>query len=81
MPLHVRSVAVSIAVTCFFGVSIIGWISGLSPFTCCKRAFIGGVIAYIAGIWVVKAVNAILISAMVTNQMSQQKEKDSDDRE
>ena len=81
MPLHVRSVAVSIAVTCFFGVSIIGWISGLSPFTCCKRALVGSVIAYIAGIWVVKAVNAILISAMVTNQMSQQKEKDSDDRE
>lgn len=81
MPLHVRSVAVSIAVTCFFGVSIVGWISGLSLFTCCKRALVGGVIAYIAGIWLVKAVNAILISAMVTNQMSQQKEKDSDDRE
>jgi hypothetical protein len=81
MPLHVKSVAVSIAVTCFFGVSIIGWISGLSPFTCCKRALVGGLLAYIAGIWIVKAVNAILISAMVTNEMSQQEEKDSGDRE
>jgi len=77
MPLHVRSIAVSIAVICFFGVGIIGWISGLSPFTCCKRALAGALLAYIAGAWAVKAVNAILINAMVTNQMNQQKEKDS----
>ena len=81
MPLHVRSVAISIAVTCFFGVSMIGWISGLSPFTCCKRALVGSVLAYIAGTWGVKAVNAILISAMVTNQVNQQEEKDSGDRD
>jgi len=72
MPLHVRSIAVSIAVICFFGISLIGWISGLSPFVCCKRALIGAVIAYIAGAWAVKAINAILINAMITNQMNQQ---------
>jgi hypothetical protein len=77
MPLHVRSIAVSIAVTCFFGLSLIAWISGLSPFTCCKRALAGAVLAYIAGAWAVKAINAILISAMITNQMNQQKEKNS----
>ncbi|HUU19164.1 MAG TPA: hypothetical protein VMW72_18580 [Sedimentisphaerales bacterium] len=77
MPLHVRSIAVSIAVTCFFGLGFIGWISGLSPFTCCKRALTGAVLAYIAGAWAVKAVNAILISAMITNQMNRQKEKKS----
>jgi len=33
------------------------------------------VIAYIAGAWAVKAINAILISAMITNQMNQKKEK------
>ncbi len=81
MPLHIRSIAVSIAVTCFFGMSLIGWISGLSPFTCCKRALVGGVLAYIAGTWVVKAVNAILISAMVTNEVNQQEENNSDDRD
>ncbi|MHC4725996.1 MAG: hypothetical protein ACYS17_02115 [Planctomycetota bacterium] len=81
MPLHIKSVAVSIAVTCFFGVSLIGWISGHSPFTCCKRALIGGVLAYIAGTWAVKAVNAILISAMATIEMNQQEENDSDDRD
>jgi hypothetical protein len=81
MPLHIRSVAVSIAVACFFGVSLIGWISGLTPFTCCKRAIVGGVLAYIAGTWAVKAVNAILISAMATNEINQQKENNSDDRD
>jgi hypothetical protein len=77
MPLHVRSIAVSIAVTCFFGLGLIGCFSGLSPFTCCKRALLGAVIAYIAGTLAIRAVNAILISAMVTNQMNQQKEKNS----
>ncbi|MFZ2146820.1 MAG: hypothetical protein WAV28_06335 [Sedimentisphaerales bacterium] len=77
MPLHVRSIAVSIAVICFFGVGIIGWISGVSPFICCKRALAGALLAYIVVAWAVKAVNAILMSAMITNQMNQQKEKDS----
>lgn len=81
MPLHIKSVAVSIAVTCFFGVSLIGWISGLSPFTCCKRALLGAVLAYIAGTWAARGVNAILVSAMVTNEMNKQEEKDSDDRD
>ena len=81
MPLHVRSIAVSIAVICFFGVSLIGWFSGLSPFICCKRALVGAVLAYIAGALAVKAINAILINAMITNQMKQQKEKSSGDRD
>jgi len=81
MPLHIKSVAVSIAVACFFGVSLIGWISGLSPFTCCKRALVSAVLAYIAGVWAVRGINAIVISAMVTNQMNEQEEKDSDDRD
>ncbi len=81
MPLHVKSIAVSIAVICFFGLSLIGWISGLSPFTCCKRALVGAVLAYIAGAWAVRAINAILISAMITNQMNQKKEKNSGGRD
>jgi len=72
MPLHVRSIAVSIAVICFFVLSLVGWICGLSPFVCCKRAMIGAVLAYIAGGWAVKAINAILVNAMITNQMDQQ---------
>jgi len=72
MPLHVRSIAVSIAVICFFVLSLIGWFYGLSPFVCCKRALIGAVLAYIAGGWAVRAINAILVDAMIANQMNQQ---------
>ena len=76
MPLNVRSIAVSIGVICFFVIAGIGWISGLSPFTCCKRALVGAVVAYIAGAWAVKAINAILMNAMITSRMEQQKEED-----
>jgi hypothetical protein len=72
MPLHVRSIAVSISVICFFGLSLIGWLSGLTPFVCCKRALIGAVLAYIAGAWAVRAINAVLMNAMISNQMNQQ---------
>ena len=72
MPLHVRSIAVSIAVICFFVLSLIGGVCGLSPFVCCKRALIGAVLAYIAGGWAVRAINAILVDAMIANQMNQQ---------
>jgi hypothetical protein len=77
MPLHVRSIAVSVAVVFFFGLSLIGWISGLSPFTCCKRALLGAALAYVAGTWAVKAINAILISAMITSRIEQQEGQDS----
>ena len=77
MPLRVRSIAVSIAVMCFFGISLIGWVSGLSPFTCCKRAIAGAVFAYIAAACAVKAINAILMNAMITSQMNRRKEKGS----
>jgi hypothetical protein len=72
MPLHVRSIAVSISVICFFGLSLIGWISGLTPFVCCKRALIGAVLAYIAGAWAVRAINAVLMNAMISNRMTQE---------
>jgi hypothetical protein len=74
MPLNVRSVAVSIAVICFFVISIVGGICGLSPFVCCKRALIGAILAYIAGGWAVRAINAILIKAMIENQVNRQEE-------
>ena len=71
MPLHVRSIAVTIAVVCFFGLSLIGWLSGLTPFVCCKRALIGAVLAYIAGAWAVRVINTVLMNAMISHQMSQ----------
>lgn len=76
MPLHVRSIAVRVAVICFFGLGLIGWFSGLSPFVCCKRALLGAALAYIAGAWAVKAINAILMNAMISNQMNEQEDFD-----
>ena len=81
MPLHVRSIAVSAAVICFFGIAVIGWISGLSPFTCCKRALTAAIVVYAATVLAVKAINTILINAMIKSQMNQQKEKTSDSGE
>lgn len=72
MPLHVRSIAISIAVACFFVMSLIGCASGLLPFVCCKRALIGAVLAYVAGGWAVRAINSILVNAMVTSQIDEQ---------
>lgn len=71
MPLHVRSIAVSIAVVCFFVMSLIGWGSGLAPFVCCKRALTGAVLVYIGAGWAVKAVNNILVGAMIANRTDQ----------
>jgi hypothetical protein len=51
---------------------LIGWVSGLSPFVCCKRALIGAMLAYVAGYWAIKAINAILVNAMIASQMNQQ---------
>ena len=76
MPLNIRSIAVSIAVAGFFGVAFIAWLSGLGPFVCCKRALTGALVAYVAAALAVKAVNAILISAMVQNQIRKREKQD-----
>ncbi len=81
MPLNTRSIAVSIAVICFFTIAIIGWSSGLSPFTCCKRALLAAAAAYIAGLWAVKAINAILMNAIITNQIKRQQEENNAGRD
>jgi inner membrane protein involved in colicin E2 resistance len=68
MPLNVRYIGVTIAVICFFCLS---FISGLAPFTCCKRAVIGAAVAYVTASLVVKAINAVLINAMIASQKNQ----------
>ena len=78
MPLHIRSISLSAAVVGFFTVSLIGWISGLSPFTCCKRAMAAAFVVYVVAALAVKAINTILINAMIKSQMIQQREKTSD---
>ncbi len=81
MPLNVRSIAVGIAVMCFFLLSFISWLSSLSSFACCKRAVIGAAVAYVVAALAVKAVNAILINAMAANraaELRQQQQQVSD---
>lgn len=73
MPLNVRSSAVSISVICFFFLSIVGWISGLSPFICCKRAMIGAALVYVAVIFIVKVINNILLDAIINKQIEKEK--------
>ena len=73
MLLHPKAVAMSLAVVFFFGVSFICWASDMTPFTCCKRALVSSAIVYIAAMLAVKAVNSILISAMVEKQLNQHK--------
>ena len=75
MPLNARYIAVSIAVVGFFILSFVGWFSDLSPCTCCKRAVVGAVVAYTAASLIVKAINAILVSAMITSQSNHNPDK------
>jgi hypothetical protein len=80
MPLDIRSAAVSTAVVCFFLVSIVGSLGHLAPFTCCKRALLGAVVAYIAGGAAARTINAILTQAMVTGHVNKDKEKAGDSK-
>lgn len=78
MPLNVKSISVSGAVICFFAIAVIGGISGFSTFTCCKRALMAAMIAYIVTTVAVKAINAILIDAIIKSQIDRAEEKAGD---
>ena len=78
MPLHVRAIAVKIAVISFFAVAIISQTSGVTSLACCKRAMIGAIFAYIATVLAVRVVNAILINAMIKKQLEHREENSGD---
>jgi hypothetical protein len=73
MPLHPRSISISIAVVCLFVISFIGWFAGLAPLTCCKRAMTGAFVAYIVTRIAVNIINNIIISVLVKSRMEEQK--------
>jgi hypothetical protein len=75
-----RPIAASFSVLGFFCIAIVGYFSGLSQFTCCKRALIAAVVVYIGMTIALKAVNAILTDALINRQMKQQKEQVNDSR-
>lgn len=72
MLFHVRSISVSLAVLFFFIIAVIGWMAGLTPFICCKRAILGAVAAYIVTTVAVRIINRVLIDAMVQARINQQ---------
>jgi hypothetical protein len=76
MLLHTRPIAVSAAILCFFGLSFVCWSCGHPPSTCCSRSFIGAVLAYFVTALVVRAINAILTSALISDYLDQLKGKD-----
>ncbi len=77
MLLNVRSISVSVSVLFFFTLSFVGWLSGLSTYVCSKRALIGTIIFYIVISLIVRLINAILMDAIITDQVNQQKESGS----
>ena len=75
MPLYAKSASMHIAVTCFFMIAFIGWFTGLDPLTCCKRAVMGAVAAYLITRILVNIINNILISAFVKARIEEQKKE------
>ena len=79
MPLHDRPIAIKCAVASFFGVCIVGLCQGVAPETCSQRGVLGAVVVYLVVGLVVKAINAILMQAIVTRWIDQQKEQTRDE--
>jgi uncharacterized membrane protein YjjP (DUF1212 family) len=73
MLLQIRPLAVRCAVLGFFAIGIVGSLVGLSPYTCCRRAVLGGAIAYLVAGAAGRAVNAILTQAMIADRIRENK--------
>ncbi len=72
MLLNDRPIAISFSVLGFFAIAIVGWFSGLSQLTCCKRAVVAAFFVYVAVLIAMKVVNIILTEALIDRQMKQQ---------
>ncbi len=78
MPLQTRPAAVKMSVFVFFLVAIIGQYYGISSIYCCKRALLAAVAAYIVTTLFIKAVNFVLLNAMIDKEFDKQKDINSD---
>jgi uncharacterized membrane protein len=76
MLIHSRPIAITAAVISFFVLSFVGLFTGLVPFTCCKRAFLGAALVYIVTAIVVNIINAILTSAIIDSHINKRRETD-----
>jgi len=68
MLLPVRSIGVRPGVLGFFALGLIGALGGLSPPVCCQRAVLGAGVAYLTATTAMRAVNAILVQAVIADQ-------------
>ncbi len=66
----IRSTSMLFAVVTFFVMAVIGMFSGLTPATCCWRAFSGAVVFYIIVTIAGKSVLSIIISSIVDSKMN-----------
>ena len=80
MPLNARSISVNIAVMSFFILGFVCWFRGLEPVVCCRRALIAAVIAYIAGMWLIKIINVILMDAVISRQAEKHNKQPQDEQ-
>ena len=78
MPLLTRPASVKMSVLAFFLVAIIGQYYGVSSFCCCKRALYAALGAYIVTTLFIKAVNLVLLNAMIDKEIDKQREFNSD---
>jgi ABC-type thiamin/hydroxymethylpyrimidine transport system permease subunit len=69
MPLNQRKLALTAAVLAFFTTSIVAAFCRNAPFTCCKRALIAMLAAYIFITIVVRIINAIILEAIISKQV------------
>jgi hypothetical protein len=78
MLVQIRPIAIAAAVLCFFAIGIVGSVCGLSPDTCAQRALLGALGAYLAAGAAVRAINAIVIQAMIASQTNKNEEDSGD---
>ena len=76
-----RPIAIRAAVVCFFGLGIVGTVTGLAPSVCCERAVIGSAAAYVVAGIAVRAVNLVLVQAMISDRGQKDKERSRDGRD
>jgi ABC-type thiamin/hydroxymethylpyrimidine transport system permease subunit len=69
MPLNQRKLAMTAAVFAFFMTSIVAAFCKNAPYTCCKRALIAMIAAYIFITIIVRIINAILVDAIISRQV------------
>ncbi len=79
MIFDMSKIAVKSAIISYFCIAFLGILSGMEPFTCCKRALIASLCVYAATMVIAKAINALLISAIVNREAKKQEDIARDD--